>query len=95
MKRPALFLTIAFAIGPSPAYSKCHIYKYWGFKVPQRCGMVRQLVRPSRPAKASPEPPVGPGMPIPALDWTPVAEPDELARARLLLRAAMENADAH
>jgi hypothetical protein len=103
----ALFLITALAIACGPAYGKCHVYKYWAFKFPQRCfGQKLASVRNEAPfvEKRSPlhfgsEVPFAaePDIPLPSLARTDLdgGWADEATRARLLLRAALEAPDAH
>jgi hypothetical protein len=82
----------------------CHRYSIWKNPWPQRCGVARQMVRPPErghnPTKfrevlspAQDEPNIA----LPGLARTDCVggEADEPTRARLLLRAALENANAH
>jgi len=70
----------------------CHHYSRWFFPWPQRCSQVtlsrlRALPNQERPANKA-----GPDIPLPFLTRNDCegGEADELTRARLLLRAAME-----
>jgi hypothetical protein len=93
-----LSLTIMLAAGlllPTEA-SACHHYSRWYYPQPQRCGVARQMVRFPTPQTREKK-----------LTWPDIALPslaqadldgggaDEPTRARLLLRAALEAANAH
>ena len=86
MRSIALAAAIMMAT-PTDA-AACHRFTVWKFPWPQRCASGRpSAARPVSlrlpPAKAGPEPSVGLGDPTLT---------DEEVRARLMLRAAMENA---
>jgi hypothetical protein len=117
MKRLAPFLITALVTAFSgPAHGKCHVYKYWAYNFPQRCGVARQMVRRpvlhsvaassvpnqerSKNKAATPVTPVTPvtrAIALPSLAQADLdgGEADEPARARLLLRAALEAANGH
>jgi hypothetical protein len=92
----------ALAIAAPVDAAACRLHSIWHYPWPQRCGAAHQMVRlqilaNSRKQVGREKPAIElptDGMPIPALSWKVEGEPDELARARLLLRAALEDAHA-
>ena len=93
-----LSLTIMLAAGlllPTEA-SACHHYSRWYYPQPQRCDVAHQTVRfptPQTREKKLTWPDIAlPGLAQADLDG---GEADEPTRARLLLRAALEAANAH
>jgi hypothetical protein len=93
MRRLA-YVALILASTPVDA-AACHRYSRWYYPWPQRCHVASRLVPEKLPKfgsgreKPAIELPTD-GMPIPALSWKVEGEPDELARARLMLRAALE-----
>ena len=99
------FLVLA-VLAASPADAKCHLFSDWRYPWPQRCGGPRQMVRlahagpvwrgPDR-ANVGQDGPAEPDIPLPSLAQADLdgGEADEPTRARVLLRAALEAANAH
>jgi hypothetical protein len=98
-------LLLALALMASTGAS-AHCYSVWRYPWPQRCGVARQMARPSLVAFARLRPvahrpvslrPIALDIPLPSLARTDCigGEADEPTRARILLRAALEASNAH
>ena len=89
-----LLFILAALLASTPVEARC--YSRWYYPQPQRCGVAHQTVRFSTPQTREKK-----------LTWPDIALPslaqadldgggaDEPTRARLLLRAALEAANAH
>jgi hypothetical protein len=99
----ATFLVLA-TLAPNPADARCHLFSDWRYPWPQRCGVARQMVR--RPVLHSVAASSAPNqehlknkadIALPSLAQADLdgGRADEPTRARLLLRAALEAANAH
>ena len=102
--RGLLLALAVLASAPVPAAAGCHRYSVWHYPWPQRCGVRHQAAfvalahhRPSRPVTPVKLPNFGIDIPLPALAKADClgGEADENSRARLMLRAALENAYGH
>jgi hypothetical protein len=101
-----LVFLISAVLAASPADAKCHLFSVWHYPWPQRCGVARQMVRLQIPANSRKPvsreksaiqfPTDAPDIALPSLARTDCdgGLADEPTRARLLLRAALEAADA-
>lgn len=96
----AAILSAAIALPVEAA--PCHHFSRWYYPFPQRCGAARQMTRlaPAGPtwtnlARSGPR--QEPSIPLPSLARADLdgGAADEPTRARLLLRAALGDPDAH
>ena len=100
-----LFLILAI-LAANPADAKCHLFSVWHYPWPQRCfGQKRAFVRNEALAHAGPRwrgpdrarmGQDGPDIPLPSLARAELDDgaADEPTRAKVLLRAALEAANA-
>jgi hypothetical protein len=99
----SLMLAAALLASTPGEAAACHHYSHWYYPFPQRCGAARQMVRLAYAVPNQEHPankaatPVTPAMPLPSLARADLdgGEADEPTRAKVLLRAALEAANAH
>jgi hypothetical protein len=108
MSLRGLLLAAALLAAMTTDAAACHRYSTWHYPWPQSCGVLRPM-RPMRPIAShhvglanimmgrNPLQAPKPALPLPSLARADLdgGEADEAARARLLLRAALEAANAH
>jgi hypothetical protein len=101
MTARGLLLALAVLASTPTEAASCHRYSVWRYPWPQRCGVARQAVWPilTHPGPTWPAPSRvnGPEIALPSLAQADLdgGEADEPTRARLMLRAALEAANAH
>jgi hypothetical protein len=91
-------LRIALAVGLlASTEASAHCYSRWYYPQPQRCGVARQMVRPTVASRSLQSRFVAPAIALPGLAQADLdgGGADEPTRARLLLRAALEAANGH
>ena len=101
-------LAIALMASTPVDAAACHHFSHWYYPFPQRCGVARQMVRPVMQSVSASSAPnrersankaTTPDIALPSLPSLAKAdlvggEADEPTRAKVLLRAALEAADA-